>query len=55
MTQAFDITDIARHLYEEGRWNTERVDVTFDAEVPAEEAMHAASDVKVGSIRLYVE
>ena len=55
MTQAFDITEIARHLYEEGRWDAARVDVTFDAEVPVGEGEPAAGDVKAGSIRVYVE
>lgn len=63
LTQAYDITEIARRLYEEERWDPQRVDVTFDADVPTaaaeEEARRsgepATGDLKVGSIRVYVE
>jgi len=61
MTQSYDITEIARRLYAEGRWDTARVHVAFDADVPtaaaAEDATtaDAAGDVKVGSIRVYIE
>lgn len=63
MTQSYDITEIARRLYDDGRWDPARVDVTFDAEVlkpGAEEETRrsgepARGDVRVGSIRIYVE
>jgi tyrosinase len=61
ITQSYDITEIARRLYTEGRWDPERVDVTFEAGAPVGGADHerrgepTAGDVKVGSIRVYVE
>jgi tyrosinase len=53
MTQAFDITPIARRLYDEGRWNPEHLRVTFEAEVPTGTA-EVSQDVNAGSIRVYI-
>jgi tyrosinase len=62
MTQSYDITEIARRLREEDRWDLGRVDVAFDADVPTPEADGArrggesvSGDLRVGNIRVYVE
>ena len=53
ITQAFDITPVARRLYEQGNWDADHLHVSFEAEVPTG-ADVASPDVKAGSIRVYV-
>jgi tyrosinase len=54
VTQAFEISGIARRLYEEGRWDPEQLRVTFDAEVLVGDVDVTSHNVSAASIRIYV-
>jgi hypothetical protein len=55
MTQAFDITDLARRLAADGRWEPEALTVVLTEDVPASGAEErVANDVHVGRIGIYV-
>ena len=54
MTQAFDITDVARHLYNEGRWDAANVNVSLTSHAAIEERDPAAHDVTVERVSVYV-
>jgi tyrosinase len=54
ITQAIDITDVARRLYNEGRWNPDRLQVSFDAERLTSNKNVAGQAVHADGIRVYV-
>lgn len=55
MTQAFNITDVARRLYQEGRWDATNVSVTLAAQAAVDEREPSVNDVTVDRIAVYVE
>jgi hypothetical protein len=55
VNQTYDITAVARTLAAEGRWRRANVRVSFEPETYRREESRNRHDVRVGSIRIYVQ
>lgn len=54
MTQAFDITDVARQLYSEGRWDPENVKLSLVPHADVDDREATPNEVTVDRIAVYV-
>jgi tyrosinase len=53
ITTVIDITDLVEQLRREGRWDEQRLHVTFKRRAPARKALPATSNLQVGRVSVY--